>query len=107
MKIDIQSGDILKRRATLAVLGSFEDVPLPADVADLLVPGDFSGRQGQTLLLYPRGAVAPKRLLLVGLGKREKASMRNHPAGKRHRHQRSPKITGGRDHHRRERRNAA
>ena len=25
-------------------------------------------------MLYPRGAVAPKRLLLVGLGKREKAT---------------------------------
>ncbi len=75
MKIDIQSGDILKAPSALAVLGSFEDIPLPVGVADLLVPGDFSGRQGQTLLLYPRGAVAAQRLLLVGLGKREKASM--------------------------------
>jgi leucyl aminopeptidase len=56
------------------VLGSFEDVPLPDAVAGLLVPGDFSGRAGQTLLLYPRGTIAPKRLLLVGLGKREKAT---------------------------------
>ncbi len=34
----------------------------------------FSGRAGQTLLLYPRGAVPSKRLLLVGLGKHDKAT---------------------------------
>jgi leucyl aminopeptidase len=49
-----------------------EDAALPAEIAGLLEPADFRGRSGQTLLLYPRGAVAPKRLLLVGLGKPEK-----------------------------------
>jgi len=58
----------------LAVLAAFEDEPLPVEVAALLEPADFGGRPNQTLLLYPRGAVAPKRLLLVGLGKRQKAS---------------------------------
>lgn len=74
MEIVVQAGDILQAESDLAVLATFEDVPLPAGVANLLVPGDFSGQAGQTLLLYPRGAVAPKRLLLVGLGKRQKAS---------------------------------
>ena len=74
MEIKVQSGDILKAESDLAVLAIFEDVALPSEVAGLLEPADFSGRAGQTLLLYPRGAVAPKRLLLVGLGKREKAS---------------------------------
>ncbi len=74
MEIKAQTGDILHTDSDLAVLGSFEDLPLPEAVAGLLVPGDFSGRAGQTLLLYPRGAIAPKRLLLVGLGKREKAN---------------------------------
>jgi leucyl aminopeptidase len=74
MEIKVQAGDILHTESDLAVLGCFEDVPLPEAVTALLVPGDFSGRAGQTLLLYPRGAVAPKRLLLVGLGKREKAT---------------------------------
>jgi leucyl aminopeptidase len=40
----------------------------------LLEPADFKGGTNQLLLLYPRGAVAPRRLLLVGLGKREKVS---------------------------------
>ena len=55
MEIKTQSGDILKADSDLAVLGSFEDVALPELVAGLLVPGDFSGRAGQALLLYPRG----------------------------------------------------
>jgi leucyl aminopeptidase len=74
MEIKVQTGDILQVESDLAVLGCFEASALPDPVAGLLVPGDFSGRAGQTLLLYPRGAIAPKRLLLVGLGKREKAS---------------------------------
>ncbi len=74
MEIKIDPGDILQAASDLAVLGCFEDTPLPSPVAALLEPGDFSGSTGQTLLLYPRGAVSPKRLLLVGLGKREKAS---------------------------------
>ncbi len=71
MEIKIQTGNILDIETGLAVLGCFEDTPLPAAAGVLLEPADFNGTVGQTLLLYPRGAVAPKRLLLVGLGKRE------------------------------------
>lgn len=74
MKIHVQGGDILHAESDLAILGVFEDAPLPAAVAGLLEPSDFRGRANQTLLLYPRDAVAPRRLLLVGLGKLEKAS---------------------------------
>ena len=70
MDIKVQSGDVLRAPSDLAVLASFEDVPLPAEVAGLLEAEDFRGRAKQTLLLYPRGAVAPRRLLLIGLGKR-------------------------------------
>jgi leucyl aminopeptidase len=74
MEIKVQSGDILQAESNLAVLGCFKDVPLPAKVAALLETGDFQGKPNQTLLLYPCGAIAPKRLLLVGLGVREKVS---------------------------------
>ena len=74
MEIKIDPGDILQAESDLAVLGCFEDIPLSSPVSSLLELGDFSGSTGQTLMLYPRGAIAPKRLLLVGLGKREKAS---------------------------------
>jgi leucyl aminopeptidase len=74
MEIKVQAGNILQAESDLAVLATFEDALLPAEVAELLEPNDYRGRANQTLLLYPRGAVAPRRLLLVGLGKREKAT---------------------------------
>ncbi len=74
MEIKVVSGDLLHEMADLAVLASFEDASLPAEVADLLEPADFRGRAQQTLLLYPRGTLAPRRLLLVGLGQREKVN---------------------------------
>lgn len=74
MEIKVEVGGILTVPTELAVLGCFEEAPLPAAVKELLEPADFSGKAGETLLLYPRGAIAPKRLLLAGLGKREKAS---------------------------------
>lgn len=72
MEITVRAGDLLAEPAELGVLAVFEDVPLPGEVAGLLEPADFRGRAMQTLLLYPRDAVAPRRLLLVGLGKRDK-----------------------------------
>ena len=92
MEIKVQAGDVLQAESDLAVLATFEDAPLPAEVADLLEPDDFRGRAGQTLLLYPRGAVAPTRLLLVGLGKREKATAETIRRAERDRRQRSPET---------------
>jgi leucyl aminopeptidase len=74
MEITVKSGDLLHEPSDLAMLATFEDVPLPAEVASLLEPADYRGRAKQTVLLYPRGAVAPRRLLLVGLGKRDAVS---------------------------------
>jgi leucyl aminopeptidase len=69
MEITVRTGDVLREPADLGVLAAFEDTPLPDEVAGLLEPNDFRGRAKQTVLLYPRGTVAPRRLLLVGLGK--------------------------------------
>ena len=74
MEIRLKTGDFLNEASELAVLGCFEDVALPESVSGLLEAGDFRGKPSQTLLLYPRGTVAPKRLLLVGLGERGKAN---------------------------------
>lgn len=75
MEIRVETGDLLQRPSEMAALVVLEDSALPTAVADLLEPGDFRGRSGQVLLLYPRGAVAPRRLLLVGLGKADKLSL--------------------------------
>lgn len=74
MEIQVKSGEILSEPSDLAVLASFEDTPLPEAAAALFEPKDFSGKHGQTLLLYTRGSAAPLRLMLLGLGKAEKAS---------------------------------
>jgi leucyl aminopeptidase len=74
MEIKVQTGDLLRTESDLAMLGCFEDLPLPVEVAGLLEASDFGGRANETLLLYPRGALAPKRLLLVGLGKHGKVT---------------------------------
>ncbi len=74
MEITVKTGDVLNEASDLAMLATFEDAPLPAAVADLLEPEDYKGRADQMKLLYPRGAIAPRRLLLVGLGKQEAVS---------------------------------
>jgi leucyl aminopeptidase len=71
MEITVRTGELLNEPADLAVLACLEGAPLPEAVAALLPASDFVGRARQTLLLYPRGAVAPQRLLLLGLGKGE------------------------------------
>ncbi|NNJ08734.1 leucyl aminopeptidase [Chloroflexales bacterium ZM16-3] len=69
MQISVRVGDMLREPADLAVLAMFEDMALPPALSGLLEPGDFAGKAKQSLLLYPRGAAVPRRLLLLGLGK--------------------------------------
>lgn len=68
MNISLQTGELLHTLSDFAVLAVFSDLPLPPEVAELFVPEDFTAAAGQTLLLYPRGVVAARRLLLVGMG---------------------------------------
>ncbi len=44
------------------------DQALGGRIAKILATGDFRGRRGETLLLYPEAGVEAKRLVLVGLG---------------------------------------
>ena len=74
MQITTRTGEVLSEPSDLAVLASYEDAALPAEVTALFEANDFRGRAKQTLLIYPGAALAPRRLLLVGLGKRESAS---------------------------------
>ncbi len=70
MQCNVQSGELLSVAAELAVLLYTEDEALPAAVAELGEAGDASGRWKQQTLLYPRGALPARRLLLLGMGKR-------------------------------------
>ncbi|EFO78968.1 Leucyl aminopeptidase [Oscillochloris trichoides DG-6] len=69
MQISVRMGDIGRETGDLVVLAQIEGQPLPAEVAGLLEADDFSAKSGQTVLLYPRGALVARRLLLLGLGK--------------------------------------
>ncbi|MBL8160751.1 MAG: leucyl aminopeptidase [Anaerolineae bacterium] len=47
------------------------DTALDSMISNLIEDGDFSGKSGQVAVLYTRGALPSKRVILVGLGKRE------------------------------------
>jgi leucyl aminopeptidase len=70
MKIAVTYGEALAAETPLLVLGAWEGESLPRAVAELVEDGDWSGTYKSTLLVYPRGAVPARRVLLVGLGKR-------------------------------------
>jgi len=71
MEINVKAGDLIREPSDLAILAVCEDTQLPSEISALFEGGDFRGRADQTLLLYPRTAGSPRRLLLVGLGKRD------------------------------------
>ncbi|OQY21861.1 MAG: leucyl aminopeptidase [Anaerolineaceae bacterium 4572_32.2] len=48
------------------------DQSLDGAISDLISGGDFSGKADQVAVLYPRGAIPARRVILVGLGPREK-----------------------------------
>lgn len=53
---------------------SFKDYAYGAKLQKLFAKGDFDGKAGQTQVLPANGAVAATRVVLLGLGKRAKAS---------------------------------
>ncbi|HEU4324571.1 MAG TPA: leucyl aminopeptidase [Roseiflexaceae bacterium] len=71
MQISIAAGDALRYETPLLALFVWEGEALGGPLAGLIEEGDWSGGFKKTLLLYPRGAVAARRLVLVGLGTRD------------------------------------
>jgi len=47
------------------------DESLDGAIRDLIDGGDFTGKAGQVAVLYPRGAIPARRVLVVGLGQRD------------------------------------
>ena len=72
MNVSVRAGVALTEATDLAVVAVAQGDALPDSIAQLMNPADFSGKVEETALLYPRGAVEPKRVLLVGLGEPEK-----------------------------------
>ncbi|MBK8989325.1 MAG: leucyl aminopeptidase [Chloroflexi bacterium] len=83
MDLKVTHGGIQNSPADTLIVNLFEDVQIPGGatgavdqaldgaIGDLIAAGDLSGKAGETAVLYPRGAIAAKRVLVVGLGKRE------------------------------------
>ncbi len=84
MDIVVKQGNIAQEAAELIVVNLFQGVTLPGGatgavdgalggmIRDVLATGDFTGKAGETLVLYTRGAVPAPRVLIVGLGEAAK-----------------------------------
>jgi leucyl aminopeptidase len=82
VNITISAGSITKQTADLIVVSLFQgtlppgsaaaavDALLSGAVREIIEAGDFSGKAGETALLYTRGALPGPRVLVVGLGDR-------------------------------------
>lgn len=82
MDIQAVSGSLESSSADAIIVSLFEgaelssaaqvlDTALNGAISELTSAGDFSGKAGQVALLYTRGSIPAKRVLLVGLGKQE------------------------------------
>ena len=82
MQLDVRHGDITSVQTDTLVIDLFEGVEEPGGAAgavdaalggavrELIDAGDARGRPGETSVLYPRGAVAARRVIVTGLGPR-------------------------------------
>ncbi|HUM68719.1 MAG TPA: M17 family peptidase N-terminal domain-containing protein, partial [Chloroflexota bacterium] len=83
MNIHVIQGNIQDSAADTLIVNLFEGVTTPAGatgaidsalngaISELIAHGDLTGKAGQIGVLYPRGAIMAKRVLVVGLGKRD------------------------------------
>ena len=83
MDVKVIPGAIQNSDADAIVVNLFEDVQpggairavderLGGAIRDLVEGGDFSGQAGQVAVLYPRGAIPAHRVIVVGLGPRDR-----------------------------------
>ncbi len=83
MEIKVQQGGIQEIDADVIVVNLFEGLEKPAGatgavdkaldgaISELIAGGDFRAKSQETAVLYPRGAIPARRVLVVGLGVQE------------------------------------
>lgn len=83
MEIKVTQGDIVQSKADTLIVNLFDDVTTPSGgtgavdkaldgaISELIASGDLTGKAGEVGVVYSRGAIAAKRVLVVGLGKRD------------------------------------
>lgn len=81
MKLEIHQGKIQEVQTDALIVNLFEGVKSPGGatgainlalgnaISELISGGDLSGKLGEVGILYPRGGIPAKRVLVVGLGK--------------------------------------
>jgi leucyl aminopeptidase len=87
MKINVIQGSIQESAADTLILNLFEGVTAPGGatgavnralygaINELIASGDLSGKSGEVGVLYPRGAIPAKRILIAGLGKQDELDL--------------------------------
>jgi leucyl aminopeptidase len=84
MNITVTQGNIAESAADTLVVNLFEGVTTPGGataaldralngaVSELIAGGDLRGKKGEVAVLYPRGALPARRVLVAGLGSRDR-----------------------------------
>ncbi len=83
MQINVITGSIQEQESQAIVVNLFEGVTKPGGatgavdaalngaIRALIADGDFRGKLNEIAVLYPAGAIPARRVIIVGLGKRE------------------------------------
>lgn len=87
VKVKTQKADFSKCKADLLVAGHFSNTKvldklnaelnrkLKGAIEQVIKLGDFKGKEGSSVVVYSNGGIKAKRVLLVGLGERKKATL--------------------------------
>ena len=89
MDIQLKQANVTEVAADLVIVNLFQGVTAPGGatgavnralggaISDVIAAGDFTGKSGETLVLYPRrGTIPTGRVLVVGLGEAGKFDLR-------------------------------
>lgn len=83
MDVTVTQGSIQSSEADTIVVNLFQGVTEPGGatgavdealdgaIRDLIAGGDFQGKEGEVAVLYPRGAIPARRVLVAGLGEQD------------------------------------
>lgn len=84
MKLNVKAGDITKQDVDAIVVNLFEGVSNPGGatgavdksingaISSLIKDGEITGKLGELTLIHSQRTIKPKRILVVGLGPKEK-----------------------------------